>query len=111
MPPPGTLTEMASYAHAVVIAQATGKTRLKRRQRDDSFLESTHSFVIEEVIKHNPAVPVAGEILDLDVVGGTKEYPSHIRSEVVDGWDAILPKHRYLIFVRYVSNDFGEGLV
>jgi hypothetical protein len=111
MPPPSTLAEMVSYADAVVVARATGNTRLKRGQRDELHLDSTHSFVIEEVIKYSSRVPTAGEVLDLDIAGGTKEYESYIRSEVVDGWDTLRPNQRYLIFVRYVSNDFGERLV
>lgn len=110
-PPPSTLTEMVAQVDAVVIARATGRTRLKARQRADSALLSTHSFDVEEVIKFSPAVPIAGEVLDLDLLGGTREYDSYILSEFVEDWDRILPNHRYLVFVQYLSNDFGERLI
>jgi len=110
-PPPSTLTEMVAEADAVVIARATGRARLKARQQADSALLSTHSLVVEETIKFFPAVPVAGEVLDLDLLGGTREYDSYILSQFVKDWDRILPNHRYLIFVRYLSNEFGQRLV
>lgn len=111
IPPPSTLTEMVAQADAVVIAQATGRARLRRRMRDDSALESTHSFDVKEVIKYSASVPIAGEVLDLDVLGGTREYESYILSQFVTDWDPVLPNHRYLIFVRQLSNQLGERLV
>ena len=110
-PPPSTLTEMVAQADAVVIARATGRTRLKARQRADSALLSTHSLNVEEVIKFHPAVPIAGEVIDLDLLGGTREYDSYILSESVEDWDRVVANHRYLVFVRYLSNEFGERLV
>jgi hypothetical protein len=110
-PPPSTLTEMVAEADAVVIARASGRARLKAQQHADSPLLSTHSFDVEEVIKFFPAVPVAREVLELDLLGGTKEYDSYVISQFARDWDRILPNHRYLIFVRYLSNDFGERLV
>src|SRR5688572_22145946 len=99
IPPPGTLTGMVAQAEAVVIARATGKARLRPGSRPDSLLTSVHSFDVEEVIKFSASVPVAGEVLELELSGGTKEYDSYIHSEVVEDRHQILPKHRYLLFV------------
>ena len=112
IPPPDTLTEMVAQSDAVVIVRATGRTRPKPREHEGSTLETIHSFDVLEVIKYNlVASLVAGEVLDLDMRGGMREYESYIRSEFVTDWDPILPNQRYLIFLRRQSNDFVDRLI
>jgi len=100
---PARVAEMVAQADAVVIATATGRVRLAAMKREEDGLRSVHSFDVAEALKFNAGVPAAGDVLELELPGGEREYATHVLRETVDGEEPVRAGRRYLIFVNWIQ--------
>ena len=112
MPPPPTAEAMTAAATAVILATYTGKARLKEvTSADGSPLSrwTTHTFQIQDILKLHQYLPFVGNNLELDFLGGDKEFPDYISRETDREVAPLIKGHTYLIFLGW--NRYTEKLV
>ena len=93
--PPGQLLREAA---AVIVARYTGKHRPILRGTPERFIPSTaYEFETVEVLKRHPLLPTGGRI-DVKLVGGHREFRTHIERTSLVGAAPLRPDHTYVVF-------------
>lgn len=109
--PPDGLAEMSSKADAVVIVRSTGKSRLRESTPGGGLLRTIHSFEIRDVLKFHHSVRGVGDLIDIELWGGEKEYSDHVLVSRAMAHQPIRPNRLYLIFVTWIPNRAEAELV
>lgn len=99
--PPNSLQAMMQQADVVVVATYVGQSRLIPRP-DGLPLDSIHTFTIVEVLKFSAGVRGAGDVFEIQLTGGVKEYADRIERMSKRGRSTLHPDRSYVVFLRWI---------
>lgn len=101
--PPATAAAMVADAEIVLVANYTGKQRLKPDLTPLSTISSLHEFEIVEVIKSTTAPELkSGDVIEIQMFGGITETAKETVHTRVHGEERLIPKRRYVLFLNYL---------
>ncbi|HLG55064.1 MAG TPA: hypothetical protein VI485_07010 [Vicinamibacterales bacterium] len=100
MVPPESLSEMVRVVDAVILATFTGKGQFIEPSTPYGIEFTNYVFVVDEIMKPDALVGVVGDELTVRMIGGEKEFATHIRRTRVAGVDPLLQGRKYVMFLR-----------
>jgi hypothetical protein len=103
--PPDTIGEMLSQADAVVIAvHASTRPAVFTFAGGGRELPSTlHEFVVLDVVRVHPILPIPGGELTLEALGGDRERSDHVERLTVRGLRPFVSGRTYVLFLRWLA--------
>ena len=101
--PPATVAAMVADSEIVLVANYTGKERLRPDLTPTSTISSLYEFEIVEVIKSTTVATLqAGRVIEIQMFGGITETPKETLRTRVHGQERLIPKRQYVLFLNYL---------
>jgi hypothetical protein len=107
---PTDIGDMKAMAEVVVLAQYSGKQRL-RKGADPTYVETNHTFELLEIFKKDATTPGVGQTIEVVMRGGVQEFATYTLHTRVHEEEPLIPNRRYVLFLQRLPGRQDDALL